>query len=714
MNLSTPIAKLTGVGSKLAKILNKLGLVTAQDLLLYFPFRYEDYRNIVQINDLRAKESESVTVQAKITMIKNRRGWKKQRFITEAIVEDETGSLRVVWFNQGFLLKVLKPGDLVNLSGKVKVDMLGPQLVAPVYEKVKLGEKQKEQLGSQTHTARLVPIYPLTDGITQKQIRFLISQVINLADSLEEWIPDEIMEAQDLINLAAAVRGVHFPQDEIELEQALKRLKFGEIFNLQLKGEWARRKRQLEKAPVIKFNQTAIKDFVSSLPFKLTNAQRAAAWEVMQDLEKPIPMNRIVSGDVGSGKTMVAALALYSTALNKYQGLFLAPTEILATQHFLSLIKTFGKKVRIALYTRAKILLFDKDYLKFDDTKTEGIKISKKELLEKILKEEVDIVVGTHALLSEKIKFKNLALVVVDEQHRFGVEQRKDLKSKAPKDLSLHFLSMTATPIPRSLALALYGDLDLSIIDEMPPGRQSIITRLVAAEKRGKAYDFIKNKIKEGRQVFVICPLVQEKDDNKIKNNISVAAAKKTVMSEYKKLSEEIFPEFKVNYLYGKLKDKDKVMRDFKEKKFDILVSTSVVEVGVDVPNAAIIMIEGAENFGLAQLHQFRGRVGRGEYQSYCFLFTQTENEDSLTRLHYFEQINNGFKLAEEDLQMRGPGEVYGTKQSGGVRLKLARLSDRELIKIARFSARQVFDNSQIFSKLKDRLERLSLSVHLE
>lgn len=714
MNLNTSISKLSGVGGKLAKILDKLELKTAQDLLLYFPFRYDDYRNIVQIKDLRAREGESVTVQAKITMIKNRRGWKKKRFITEAIVEDDTASLRVVWFNQGFLLKVLKPGDLVNFSGKVKVDMLGPQLVAPVYEKVKLNSRQNEDANTQTHTARLVPIYPLTDGVTQKQIRFLISQVIDLADFLEEWIPEEIMEMQDLINLGAAVRGVHFPQDEIELEQSLKRLKFGELFNLQLKGEWARCKRQLEHAPVIKFNQTAIKEFVSSLPFKLTHAQRASAWEVLQDLEKPMPMNRIVSGDVGSGKTMVAALALYSAALNEYQSLFLAPTEILATQHFLSLIKTFGKKVKIALYTRAKMLLFDEDYLKFDETKIDGIKISKKEMFEKILKKEVDIVVGTHALLSEKIKFNNLALAIVDEQHRFGVEQRKDLKNKAPKNLSLHFLSMTATPIPRSLALTLYGDLDLSVIDEMPPGRQQIITRLVDANNRAKAYDFIKTKVKEGRQVFVICPLVQEKDEVKIKSNFSSVVQKKTVMSEYKKLSEEIFPEFKINYLYGKLKDKDKVMADFKDRKFDILVSTSVVEVGVDVPNAAIIMIEGADSFGLAQLHQFRGRVGRGQHQSYCFLFTQTENEESLTRLRYFEQINNGFKLAEEDLQMRGPGEVYGTKQSGGVRLKLARLSDRELIKLARISARQVFLEPQIFDKLKDRLERLSLEVHLE
>jgi len=705
--LTTNIALLSGVGTKLQPKLKKLGIESAQDLLLYFPFRYDDFRNLASIEELQDLVGEDVTVQAKLQMIKNRRGWKSKKNITEAIFADEDSNvLRVVWFNQPYLTKVLRPGNMVNLSGKIKVDALGPQLIAPTYEKFTGME--------QTHTGRLVPIYPTTSGITQKQIRFLISQVIDLSKELEEWIPESILEKNDFIEVSQAVRGVHFPIDNIDLENSLKRLKFGELFTLQLKGALARKKRQEQKAPIVHFKEEKIKEFIKTLPFELTGAQKKSSWDILQDLEKKYPMNRLLSGDVGSGKTVVAGTALLNTVLNGYQAVILAPTEILATQHFSSLKEMLPKGISIGLFTKDNIKITGKTML---ETSKAG---RKKRMIEFIENGVVDIVVGTHAILSDKLTFSKLGLVIVDEQHRFGVEQRRTIKEKVsshPTSIlpsgrggsqAVHFLSMTATPIPRSLALMLYGDLDISQIDELPRGRKKILTRLAPKDKRPQAYKFIESKIEEGRQAFVICPLVDGQEGSE----------KKSVLEEYKKLSKEIYPDLEVGCLYGKMKskDKEKVMEDFKNKALDILVSTSVIEVGVDVPNAVIMMIEGAENFGLAQLHQFRGRVGRSKHQSYCFLFAETENEESVKRLKYFEELDDGFELAERDLETRGPGEVYGKKQSGGMKLKIARLSDRALIKKARKTAQFVIDNldKTDYKKLKKRVGKMAKGVHLE
>jgi len=690
--LTTHISQLNGVGSKLQSKLKKLGLLSVQDLLLYFPFRYDDFSNLVSVKELADKVGEGVTVQVKLQMIKNRRSWKSKKNITEAIFASEDGDiLRVMWFNQSYLTKVLKPGNVINLSGKVKVDALGVQLISPTYEKF-TGEEQ-------THTGRLVPIYSTTVGVTQKQIRFLIKQVIELVDRLEEWIPDGLLEEYDLIDISNAVEGIHFPTDDIDLGNSLKRLKFGELFTLQLKGELARRKRKKQFAPKIDFKEGEIKNFLKTLPFNLTEAQKRSNEDILKDLEKTYPMNRLVSGDVGSGKTVVAATALLNVALNKKQGVFLAPTEILATQHFVSLKSMFLDNIKIGLFTKDNIKISGKTML---ETSSAG---RKRRMIEFIDTGVVDIVIGTHAVLSQKVKFKNLGLAIVDEQHRFGVGQRKIIKEK---NEGVHFLSMTATPIPRSLALILYGDLEVSQIDELPKGRKKILTRLVPVGKRQKAYKFIEDKINEGRQVFVICPLVDEKE----------GGDKKSVLVEYKKLADEIYPDLEVGYLYGKMKlaEKEKVMEDFKNKKIDLLVSTSVIEVGVDIPNAAIMMIEGAENFGLAQLHQFRGRVGRGIHQSYCFLFTEAKNSESIKRLEYFEKLDNGFELAEKDLETRGPGEVYGKKQSGGMKLKVARLSDRALIKKARKAAQFIMDNlnNKENTKLKKRVEKMASGVHLE
>ncbi|HLC69924.1 MAG TPA: ATP-dependent DNA helicase RecG [Patescibacteria group bacterium] len=702
MQLNTPVSALTRVGEATQKYLARLGVKNARELLYYFPFRYEDYSRLLKIKQLT--EGEMVTVKVKIELISNKRTPRWRKIITEALVSDDTGSLRVVWFNQPFLIKNLKPGDLVYLSGKVQTDMIGSELLSPAYEKVTIKET--------ANTARLVPVYPLTEGITQKQLRFLITQVIGLAERLPEWLPDKIRRDFNLIKLGDAVKGIHFPDDQKHLDLATHRLKFDEVFVLQLQSELARLEKNTITAPQIVFKEAEIKEFVQSLPYALTKAQKIAAWEILKDTGRTVPMNRLLSGDVGSGKTIVAAITAFNAALNSLQTAVMAPTEILAKQHFDSFVKLLGGKVKIALLTRSQIYLHGLD---FTSTSKKG---QKEELLAKVNGGEIKIVIGTHALLNEDVVYPNLGLVVVDEQHRFGVNQRRIIKSKGE---GVHFLSMTATPIPRSLALMLYGDLDISILNEMPAGRKKILTRLVEPHNRNKAYEFIRAQVKTGRQVFVICPLIEEKEKNggeaiEVLSPYSLTNDKKTVMTEYEKLSQKIFPDLKVNYLHGKMKseEKEKIMQDFKNHVFDILVSTSVVEVGVDVPNAAVMMIEDAEKFGLAQLHQFRGRVGRSVHQSYCFIFTSNTSQKVLDRLKFFEGTNDGFKLAEHDLEIRGPGEVYGTVQSGLMNLRLAKLTDREIIKISREAAKTVAKEWDKYPSLKKELKEWEQKVHLE
>lgn len=680
MELSTSVSQLNRVGKVLVKKLENLGIKTAQDLLYYFPFRYDDFRKVVMIKDL--KSDDVVTINGRINLIANRRSFKTRKIITEALIEDNTGAVRAVWFNQPYLTRVLKIGDGISLSGKVAADMLGAQFVSPVYEKI--GKKET------THTARLVPVYPLTAGLTEKQLRFLISQTLPLADKICEWLPKEILEGEDFMPIGNAIKGLHFPTDEKDLAECLRRLKFDELFSLQLRSALERARREKEKASIIEFQEKEIKEFVGHLPFTLTKSQKISAWEILGDLGKGHPMNRLLSGDVGSGKTVVAALAGYNTALNGLQTVFMAPTEILATQHFNSLNQLFsGLPLKIGLLTRSQARISGEEL--------EGsFAKQKKVLTEKIGSGEIFLAIGTHALLSEKINFRNLGLVIVDEQHRFGVEQRKALKEKITGTMKPHFLSMTATPIPRSLALTIYGDLDLSVINELPVGRKPVITRVVGAENRNKAYDFIRTQIKSGRQAFVVCPLIEDKN---------LGSEKKSVLTEYEKLSKQIFSDLRVGYLHGKMlgREKEEIMNKFKNGIIDVLVSTAVVEVGVDIPNASVMMIEGAERFGLAQLHQFRGRVGRSTHQSYCLVFSGNDSSSVQERLNFFEKNLDGFKLAEYDLSKRGPGEVYGIEQSGQMDLKLANLGDREIIKKARDWAIKIAGDQKKYSQiLKD------------
>ncbi len=764
MDFKTSISELGGVGKKTFKKFEYLGVKTAKDLLYYFPFRYEDYRTILPIAQLRA--GELATICGQVELIANKKSFRSRKTITEALVSDKSGSVRIVWFNQPYITKNIQAGDVLFLSGKTQADMLGPKLVSPVYEKyvypkieslsvIASAAKQSQSTGGTNsgiaasplaprndrqniHTARLVPIYPTTHGLTQKQIRFLISQVIELADKTKEWLPAEILEQADLAPLSAALRGIHFPADDNDLKLSTDRLKFDELFLTQLKAELARQEKATLQAPAILFKEGKIKEFVASLPFTLTKPQKVSAWEILQDIAKTQPMNRLVSGDVGSGKTVVAAIAIYDVFLNGYQSVVMAPTEILAQQHYQSLIGLFkGLNVTVGLLTGSRA-----DSCHCEERSDEAISspgdcraslaMTKKTLINQIKNGNINIIVGTHALLSENVSFNKLGLVVVDEQHRFGVEQRKVIKQKG---LAVHFLSMTATPIPRSLALMIYGDLDVSVINEMPLGRKKIITKIVEPVKRERAYQFIREQIKQGRQAFVICPLIEVGSEAVIptvaEGSLSSGVRdfstplhfarndsedKKSVMAEYEKLSQKIFPDLRVGYLHGKLKptEKEETMSNFKNGKIDLLVTTSVIEVGVDIPNASVMMIEGAESFGLAQLHQFRGRVGRSAHQSYCLLFTNTNSTKAKERLNYFEQTNDGFKLAEKDLGMRGPGEVYGTEQSGEMNLRLAKLTDRELIKKAREAAKTIVLNLERYPEVLSRVKDWENRVHLE
>jgi ATP-dependent DNA helicase RecG len=699
MQLSNQLSGLPTVGKKITTSLKRLGLTTVEDLLYYFPFRYEDYRHLVPISQL--EEGFQVTIKARLELINAKRSPRKRLMITEALVADETGEMRVVWFNQPFIAKTLKAGDVVFLSGTVKKSMLGPELVSPAFEKVKKDEHT-------AHTARLVPMYPLTSGITQKQLRHLVDLVVPLANTLPDWLPEELRVQEGLTSFGNAIRGIHFPSNDTELAESTERLKFDELFLLQLQAELTRLEKISLEAPEIQFQEEAIKAFVAELPFALTKTQKVAAWEILQSIQKKVPMNRLLSGDVGSGKTVVAAMALYNAALDAFQSILMVPTEILGTQHYESLVKVLGNKgVRIALFTRSQRKIYNRREEIGDSLPEKAL--SKNQLLKSIKEGEVDVVIGTHALLSEGVEFKKLGLVIVDEQHRFGVEQRRVIKEKGER---VHFLSMTATPIPRSLALMVYGDLDISIINELPPGRKQIITRLVDPHNREKAYEFIHKQVKDGRQVFVVCPLIEES----VSDTGLVVADKKSVLSEYKKLSEKVFPDLRVSFLHGKLKadEKEAIMGDFKKGQIDILVATSVIEVGVNIPNASVMMIEGAERFGLAQLHQFRGRVGRSDHQSYCFLFTDSDATTAKERLTFFEAHHDGFKLAEKDLEIRGPGEVYGTMQSGMAELRLAKLTDRELIKKAKTAAVNIAPLIKKYPTLLKKVKEWESRVHLE
>lgn len=681
--LDTPIEKLSHVGPRTLPRLKRLGIATVGDLLRHFPARYEDYSQVIPMDQIH-EAGQIVSVQGFVRTVETIRAWKRRLVITTATLEDDTGGVRATWFNQPYLENTLKEGTEVSLSGKVAQDKRGLYLSNPSYEKIsnyELGIRNNDL----RHTGRLIPIYPETEGITSKYLRFLIKPILDGLQEVPDPLPPAIVQKFRFPGALDALRDIHFPADEADTAAPRQRFAFEELFLFQLRALIDRQKMQMLPAPRIAFAADKIAAFVKSLPFELTGDQRRSAFEILKDLDRDHPMNRLLNGDVGSGKTVVALIAAYQTALAGHQAVFMAPTELLANQHHATVSHLIPPGISLGLLTGSKKIHRD-----------------------------ADIIIGTHAVIAKGVTFKNLGLVIIDEQHRFGVHQR--MKLIKDQKLVPHLLSMTATPIPRTLALTIYGDLDVSLLKEKPKGRQEINTKVVPETKRQEAYAFIEQQIQEGRQVFVICPRIEASQVPK-KNLLAVEM--KMVTEEYEKLSKTIFPHRRVAMLHGKMKskEKDEIMAAFKDHQTDIIVSTSVIEVGVDVPNATIMMIESAERFGLAQLHQFRGRVGRGAHQSYCFLFTSSPEITTTRRLQAMERTNDGFQLAEMDLKIRGPGEFTGTSQSGLPDLAMASLSNIELIKTARDEAQSLLKSDPALVKyplLKARLEQLQRMVHFE
>ncbi len=653
MDPNLPIEALPGVGPAIAQKLKKLNILTLQDLIYYFPFRYDDFSNISKIGELPPEQK--ITIQGVIWQIKNVRT-RTGKFITQAQVADESGVVDVVWFNQSYLTKTLKAGMPVSLSGKAQVEGHKVKLISPQYEILKnLLSTHLSTNQNTTHTGRLVPIYPETQSLSSKWLRAKIKEVLPIyLKTNPDFMPESVIKNQNLQKLETALFKIHFPTNYQQVELARNRLGFDELFTTQLLSQIRKRTwHQNQTAPKLEMEKEKIASFTSSLPFQLTDAQKRSMDELAADLAKSTPTNRLLEGDVGSGKTAVAALGAYMAAICGFDSLIAVPTEILAFQHFDSLKKMMAPfNISVGIWTASK-------------------------------KEPGQITTGTHALLSS-FKAKNpIGFVTVDEQHRFGVAQRAGLILNQSPKLTPHLLTMTATPIPRTLALTLYGDLDLSVLDQMPKGRQKISTFVVPNNKRADCYTFIQKQIKDDRQAFIITPFVEPSE--------SMTSVKSATV-EFEKAKNKFPAQIKLGLLHGRLKskDKEKIITQFKLGKIDILVATPVVEVGIDVANASVILVESSERFGLAQLHQLRGRVGRGVHKSYCFLFTDSNQENSTRRLKSMEKVHVGFELAEIDLKMRGSGEIFGLKQSGFENFKIADLTDQKLIVQAQKEARKL------------------------
>ena len=679
-SLNSPITVIKGVNQNVAAKFGKLGVSTVRDLLYFFPNRHLDYSQRKLTSEL--VEGKEETIIANVWQVREVRLGKRRS--TEAIVGDESGNVRVVWFNNPYLVKQLATNKRVVLSGRVTVFNGQRVFESPEWE---LAE-DKELI----HTGRLVPLYPLTRGLKPRQVRKLMKAVVDQwAHKVEDCLPPRLQERCNLLKLPEALSQAHFPEDEETKDRARIRLAFDELFLLQF-GVLSRKRQWQEGQPSSPFTLKApvLETLFGSLPFELTAAQQKVLKELLADLEKRIPMSRLLQGEVGSGKTVIALAILLMAAANGYQGAFMAPTEILAEQHFTTiwhLLSRAGHQEVTEEYLYSYSGILPRPIivaLLIGDIK--GAR--KQELQKRISEGEIDIAIGTHALIQKGVEFARLGLAVVDEQHRFGVTQRSALRQKG---FSPHVLVMTATPIPRTLALTLYGDLDLSVIDELPPGRQMIKTKWLKSQQRESAYAFLRRQLAIGRQAFIICPLVEE----------SEAIQARAAIAEYERLSQEIFPQLKLGLLHGRMSaaQKDKVMRRFRSGELNILVSTPVVEVGIDVPNATVMLIESADRFGLSQLHQFRGRVGRGKEQSYCMLLAENPSEISRARLDIIEKVQDGFELAEEDLRLRGPGEFFGTRQSGLPDLRMAKLSDVALLELARSEAIRLFEKDPILGQ---------------
>ncbi len=654
--LNQPVTAIHGVGPRIGSLLAKLGATTIWELLYLFPRRYDDYSVMKPIN--RLQYGEQVTVIGTVWEVRARRNRHNQTII-HAVVSDGSGKIQVTWFNQAWLINKLKAGLRIVMQGKVDKYLGRLVFNNPEWEMLSLDSLR---------TGTIVPIYPLTQGLGSHRLRQMMRGVVEeWGPALPDPLPAEMCERLNLYRLPQAIYQNHLPASGEALVAARRRVIFDELFLLQLGMMGQRRDWQAEPARPCDLTSPLRDQFISQLPYTLTNAQERIIGEITADMARDVPMNRLLQGDVGAGKTVVAAAAMLTavSAAPHAQAALMAPTEILAEQHYQGLselMEPLGLKL---------ILL----------TGSLGT-VAKRDALTAIADGSAQIIVGTHALIQEGVTFANLGLAVIDEQHRFGVDQRAALRDKGPNSLTPHVLVMSATPIPRTLALSLYGDLDFSALDEMPPGRQEIKTHWLRPRERERGYAFVRGQVQKGQQAYVICPLVEESD------KIEAVAA----VEEYERLQNEIFPDLRLGLVHGKLKsdEKEEAMRQFKQGEIDVLVATSVIEVGVDVPNSTVMIIEGANRFGLAQLHQFRGRVGRGQHQSYCLLIADETTPEAEERLTALEETNDGFQLAEKDLELRGPGEFFGRRQSGLPELKLASLTDMTMLQLARQEAEQL------------------------
>ncbi len=669
LSLDSPISSLSGIGAAMAAKLAKIGIETLGQAIAYYPFRYDDFSRQATIAE--AKLGEVANFVGTIDIISTKRSPRRRMYLTEAILNDGTGQLRLIWFNQPFLTRNIHEGDRLSVAGKVGQDLLGPVMASPQYEK--LGSSSQS-----LHTSGLVPIYRTVSGITPKQLRLVIDQALKMA-KLADWLPSKIIGERGLWPLDRALSQIHHPESLKNIQQARQRLAFDELLLLQLRGQLTHQEWNDRQAPAISFNQSLTKQVLAGWSFELTDDQRRCAWQILQDLEKDQPMLRLLQGDVGSGKTAVAMLALVNVAASGHQAALLAPSEVLASQHFQSSVTAIGQYCSVGLLTRTQQF--------FSSAGQPAEKVTKKQLASRLAAGDCQIIVGTQALLQETISFADLALLVVDEQQRFGVEQRQLLLNKKlfqnkNSDLVPHFLAMTATPIPRSLALTLYGDLNLSVIKEMPAGRLPVMTRVVKTEQRADMYKFVRQLLDAGQQAFIVCPLIDESDK----------LAAKAASVEFEKLMAGELVGYKVSLLHGRLSgaDKQAVMADFASGRLQALVATAVVELGIDVPGATVMIIESAERFGLAQLHQYRGRVGRRGQQAYCFLLSEDNSDLANKRLKAVAQHNDGQTLAKLDLAWRGPGELLGISQTGFADLRLASIFDQELIISAKAAATEI------------------------
>ena len=681
MELKDDVKFVKGVGPNRVKLLNKLNIFTLEDLITYFPREYEDRSKPKKISE--TENGEECLIEGIVTSrIREIRTYKRNMTIYKLIVRDETDSCELIWYNQSYLKNMFKIGELYKFYGKINKKIGMTEMLSPVYDLE----------GNNKNTGKIIPIYPLTYNLSQNTIRKIIENGLDLAkDQITETLPDYILKEYNLPGEKEAIEQIHFPTELANFSKARNRIAFEELLTMQLLLLSLKNKYKNQEEGITFDKSVKMSDVINNLPFKLTKAQLRVLEEIDKDMESSKAMNRLLQGDVGSGKTIVSIIAAYKAVKSGYQMAMMAPTSILASQHMVNFEKILSK-----YDIKCELLLGSTS------------KKKKEDILERLKNGEIDIIIGTHSLLEENVVFNNLGLVVTDEQHRFGVRQRSTIASKGKNP---DVLVMTATPIPRTLALILYGDLDISIIDELPPNRKKIDTYAVRKSMEERVNNFIKKQIDEGRQAYIVCPLVEESEEIEANSVLELAEKYKT----------QIFKDYRVEYLHGKMKpkEKDEIMQRFKEGQIDVLISTTVIEVGVDVPNSNIMVIENAERFGLAQLHQLRGRVGRGEYKSYCILKYQGNSEIIRKRMQVMQDTNDGFIISEKDLELRGSGEFFGTKQHGIPEFKVANLfEDIKLLKLIQSLTEKILQEDStleleknkrlkklVDDKLKDRIE---------